>query len=372
MQHPVGYHRFHKKKFFNYQLNRWYALGYARKEDLLEMGGRIHSFEDYIRAFTEAAELAVREGRLKNAAAYQRAGEFLIGPADSRKLPVYKTYLELFDRAFAEEPYTRHRVPYAGSYLSVMQLPARTAEVKGTIIGIPGFDAFMEEFYSIWDFFTWQGYEVIAYEGPGQGGTLRLHGLPFDHDWEKPTAALLDYFQLDEVAALGVSMGGYWILRAAAFEPRIKRVIAMPPVYDWLEMTNGFNRALAHWFAKQAGITNFFVRLKMSVDPLKHTVQNALFIQQKNEPYEAVRWMMGMNKTHLHSHLVQQDVLLLGGEHDAFQPPVLLRKQEKALVNAASITSRIFTKAESADQHCQMGNLGLALQTMVDWLDIKR
>ncbi|MCB0640521.1 MAG: alpha/beta hydrolase [Phaeodactylibacter sp.] len=369
MQYPVGYHRFHKKKFYNYQLNRWYALGYARKEDIEAAAAGIHSFEDYIQAFSEAAEVAVRENRLKNAASYKRASEFLIAPEDARKLPVYRAYRELFDQAFVEEPFTRHQVPYGDSYLSALKLPSRTGEVKGTLIGIPGFDAFIEEFYSIWDFFTWQGYDVIAYEGPGQGGTLRLHGLPFDHDWEKPTAAVLDYFKLDEVAALGVSMGGYWILRAAAFEKRITRVISMPPVYDWLEMTNGLNRALARWFVKQRKITNFFVRLKMGVDPLRHAVHNALFIQQKNEPYETVRWMMGMNKEHLHSHLVDQEVLLLGGEHDAFQPPILLEKQKKALVNAASVTTRIFTKAESADQHCQMGNLGLVLQSMVDWLD---
>ena len=31
---PVGYHKFHKKQVFNFQLNRWYSLGYARFEDM--------------------------------------------------------------------------------------------------------------------------------------------------------------------------------------------------------------------------------------------------------------------------------------------------------------------------------------------------
>ncbi|MFW5801379.1 MAG: hypothetical protein ACOCVC_05070 [Spirochaeta sp.] len=57
------------------------------------------------------------------------------------------------------------------------------------------------------------------------------------------------------------------------------------------------------------------------------------------------------------------------GENDAFQPPVLLEKQQAALINARSITTRIFTKAEHADQHCQMGNLELALETMSDWIE---
>jgi|SaaInlV_200m_DNA_3_1039701.scaffolds.fasta_scaffold02100_11 pimeloyl-ACP methyl ester carboxylesterase len=40
--------------------------------------------------------------------------------------------------------------------------------------------------------------------------------------WEKPTAAILDYFDLDDVTLFGLSMGGWLCLRAAAFEPRIK------------------------------------------------------------------------------------------------------------------------------------------------------
>jgi hypothetical protein len=26
---PVGYHKFHEKQLYNFQLNRWYSIGYA-------------------------------------------------------------------------------------------------------------------------------------------------------------------------------------------------------------------------------------------------------------------------------------------------------------------------------------------------------
>ena len=108
--------------------------------------------------------------------------------------------------------------------------------------------------------------------------------------------------------------------------------------------------------------------MKMTNGKLNHTINQALFITQKDQPIEPVDWMLGINKEHLHSELVDQDVLLLGGDHDAFQPPKLVYKQEKALTNARSVSMRIFTKAEHADQHCQMGNLGLALSAMVQWV----
>ena len=35
---PVGYYQFHKDQVFNFQLNRWHSLGYARFEDMEEAG----------------------------------------------------------------------------------------------------------------------------------------------------------------------------------------------------------------------------------------------------------------------------------------------------------------------------------------------
>ena len=68
MKLPVGYHPFHKDKFLNYQLNRWYSLGYSRKGDIENIGSKINSFDQYIWEFQTASKLAVKEGRLKNAA----------------------------------------------------------------------------------------------------------------------------------------------------------------------------------------------------------------------------------------------------------------------------------------------------------------
>jgi pimeloyl-ACP methyl ester carboxylesterase len=373
MELPVGYFNFHKNAFFNYQLNRWYSLGYTRKEEIERAGAAIHNFADYVAMFMQLGDTAVAENRLQNAAFYYRAAEFLLEPHDPRKLPLYKQFNDLFYRAFADEPIEQHKVPYKGRYLPAMRLPTRAPNhlSRGTIVTFGGFDSFIEEFYAIWAGLAEAGYDVIAFEGPGQGGAIRTYGLPFDHDWEKPTAAILDYFQLTDVTLLGVSMGGYWAIRAAAFDQRIQRVIAFPPVYDWMELAGGFSRGLVHFLMHFRGVMNWMVKMKTMNGTLRHTVAQALFITQKDQPIDAVDWMLGMNHEHLHSERVTQDVLLLGGENDAFQPPKLLHKQQEALVNARSITTRIFTKAEHADQHCQMGNLGLVIEVVADWVDEK-
>ena len=110
---------------------------------------------------------------------YLRASEFLIAPDDERKIPVYKNFINLFDQAFADKGFKRYKIPYNGSYLSAIKITAKRNGKKGTIIGIPGFDAFIEELYCIWEYFAENGYDFIAFEGPGQGGSRRIFNQKF-------------------------------------------------------------------------------------------------------------------------------------------------------------------------------------------------
>ena len=78
-----------------------------------------------------------------------------------------------------------------------------------------------------------------------------------------------------------------------------------------------------------------------------------------------------LNEENLHSELVKQDVLILSGRKDHFIPFKMHKMQVKALTNAKSVTARVFTKEEHAQNHCQIGNIGLALDTMIDWIEKK-
>ncbi len=44
------------------------------------------------------------------------------------------------------------------------------------------------------------------------------------------------------------------------------------------------------------------------------------------------------------------------------------KKQVDVLVNARSVTDRVFTTEDQAQNHCQVGNTKLALDTMLEWL----
>lgn len=366
---PIGFEPFHRRKFINYQLNRAYALGYARPDELRAAAAEIRSREDCVRVFDALSTLAADAGRLGNATSYLRVAEFFTPCRAEEKAPRYMRYRELFDRAFADSGVVRHDVAYADSSLPAYWYPAIGGPSRGTVLVHGGFDSLIEEFFAIWERLAAAGFDVIAFEGPGQGGARALGGLTFDHNWEKPVAAVLDHFDITSASLVGISMGGYWALRAAGREPRIDRVVSWPPVYDWMYRVPPGIRSAARTMLRRRRFMRWNVRVRTRLVPtLRQVIDQAMYLVDSTDPMDAVDWFLGMNATHLGSERVTQDVLLLSGEHDRFQPPVLTRTQDGALTNARSVTVRTFTKAEHADQHSQMGNLDLACRVVTDWL----
>jgi pimeloyl-ACP methyl ester carboxylesterase len=365
---PVGFEAFHRNAFLNYQLNRAHALGFADRDELRDAARSVRSLADCVDVFTSLSELAEAEGRLRNATSYLRIAEFFTPKRSGAGVPTYRRFRALFDRAFGDAGPARHEIPYGTATLPAYLLHA-VGPSRGTVLLHGGFDSLIEEFYAIWERIAASGFDVIAYEGPGQGGARALGGLTFDHDWEKPVAAVLDHFALHSAAIVGLSMGGYWALRAASRERRIDRVVCWPPVYDWLYQIPGPLRAPVRRMLGFRKFMNWSITTRARLFPvLRHVVDQTLYLVDSSDPVNVVDWFLNMNAEHLGSNRVTQEVLLCCGEHDTFQPPILTRRQADALISARSVDVRMFTSAEHADRHCQIGHLDLACREVTTWL----
>lgn len=367
---PVGYHKFHRKQLFNFQLNRWHSLGYARFEDMVRAGRVIRDFASWKTEMIRLAEEAETDNRLINAAFYYRAAEFYILKETGEKKELYDKFIDLFDRAFRNDSIERFEVPYQGTYLPAMKVVPSDIK-RGTVVIHGGFDSFIEEFYSWIAYFAEAGYEVIAFEGPGQGGARRKYDLAFDYEWEKPVAAVLDFFTLDNITLLGISMGGWLCLRAAAFEPRITRVIANGHAHDYMQCMPPFLwnihmiffNHLRDWSNKMA-----LKKIEQGRSMDAWFAAQLMYISKKEMPLDAFDTFIALCEENLRPKLVKQDILILSGRKDHFIPNKMHQKQLDVLTNAKSVTGRVFTKEEHAQNHCQIGNVGLALKVMVDWI----
>jgi pimeloyl-ACP methyl ester carboxylesterase len=368
---PIGYHQFHRKQLFNFQMNRWYSLGYTRSVDMEAVGKKIKTFNDWKREMLLLAEKAVSENRLVNAAFYYRAAEFYIKSKSPEKDLFYDRFIELFYMAIEHELMERYKVPYEDAYLPALRIPS-AIEKKGTILIHGGFDSLIEEWYSMMKYFSNHGYEVIGFEGPGQGAALRKFRLPFIYEWEKPIKAVLDYFTPTDNTLLGLSMGGWLSLRAAAFEPRIDHVIASGHAIDYMESMNPIFRQIHLWcFEHCKEFMNLMAKLKFEKKEglASWVVDHLKYITKKEKPLDALEIYLLMNEKNIHSEFVKQDVLLLAGREDHFIPFKMYNTQINALINAKSVTGRVFTRKEHAHNHCQIGNISLALDVMVKWIE---
>ena len=123
----------------------------------------------------------------------------------------------------------------SGKLAGNLRRPSAPGPVPVVIL-LPGLDSTKEEFH-LWESeFLRRGMATLSLDGPGQGETG--FQMSIRHDYEVAVAAALDALSgfdgldLQRVGAAGVSLGGYYVVRAAAFEPRLKAVAGVSGPYD--------------------------------------------------------------------------------------------------------------------------------------------
>lgn len=365
---PVGYHAFNKDKHMNFQLNRWHSLGYWTKDDAQRAGAGVQELSDWKPELIALANQMLDEDRQLAGAIAYRAAEFFTHPADPEKTSLYDRFHELFYGAVQNEAIERNSIPYQDGFLPALRLSP--GDPKGSIVIHGGLDSFMEELFSAASYIADAGYEVILFDGPGQGAARRRSSLYMTHEWEKPVTAVLDHFNLSDVTLVGISMGGYLAPRAAAFEPRIKRVVAYD-VFIYDQHGSGLQGALYRLFLRYPSFYNWVARtaMKRNVNA-DHVINQWMYITGTGTPAEWIALMEDYSVSDI-AQQVQQDVLLLAGADDHMIPLKEYKNNVRGFTNARSLKGRVFTADEQAQNHCQVGNLKLALDMILDWIEEK-
>jgi pimeloyl-ACP methyl ester carboxylesterase len=356
-------------------LNRW--LGPLPEEELGTAAPRIASLSDWKTVMLGLAERAERGDRMRAAAFYYRAAEFFLDPDDPDKNRAYRRFVELFDRSVAEIPHRRARVPYQNAWLPaiIFRASEHGRSARSTLLLHGGFDSLMEELFDWALYFAAGGYDVVLFEGPGQGATLRDHGLVMRPQWEHAVTAVLDYLRIDRASLLGISLGGYLAPRAAAFEPRIESVAVCDVLDDFFDCFTAraegpVVETLVRLLAADArsDVNAILERVMRNDASTAWAIRHGMRVSGAVDAYEFLLWLREMN-TAPFSDRITQDVLLLAGSHDHIVPIHQLWRQARNLRNARSLTVRVFTASEQAHSHCQIGNVGLALDVIRNWLD---
>ena len=210
------------------------------------------------------------------------------------------------------------------------------------------------------------------------GDDKALYLLPFDHR----QSYLTDMFhfktpltvpQRDQV--IDSKQLIHDAIRAAAFEPRVQRAVAYDVFFDAFDC----NLRLMPTSTRRVLLLLLRLKLDVLVNALARRaakrslviewgLNQAMHVTGTATPAAYLQAIQRYTAAEI-SGRVTQDVLLLAGTEDHDVPLAQFHQQIAALTNTPSLTARLFTRAESAQSHCQAGNFGLALQVITAWLD---
>jgi dipeptidyl aminopeptidase/acylaminoacyl peptidase len=254
--------------------------------DVERLAASIASWDDWLPRWCEVAqewEVLARDWeaagrRLSAGEAWQRAA---LAFHFARFLSVddEAAYLAVSKRAVAAHATALRLVDPAAERVEARLGPALLAGIlrrppgvarAPLVLLVPGLDSTKEEFLGWSDVLLRRGLATLAIDGPGQGeggyGDGRMRP-----DYEAAVAAFLDVLpgapglDLDRVGLAGVSVGGYYAPRAAAFEPRVRAVVAIGGPYDVSQCWPGFppmTRAKARYHLGCAGEAEAAERLR--------------------------------------------------------------------------------------------------------------
>ena len=375
-----GVYKLNEQRNFDFQLNRVVMWDGGDLEEIKAAGPKIKTSEDWKRELIALSDRAVSEGRTENAIAYYRMSEFFMYDGDPDKKAYYVKATEMFydyyKSVFDSGEVMRCEVPYEDVKLPVIIARAK-GEEKDIILLHGGNDSYFEEFFFPMRYLAENGFTTYLFEGPGQGGVIRVQGKHFTHQWERPVKEVLDHFGLDDVTIIGASLGGMLAPRAAAFEKRIKRVIAwsvFPNFRDVLlsasSPADAGRMRLAKWLLDHncRGIINaVFGRLAKRDEMIRWGLEHGKYAYEADSAFDYAKKMECYQMIDI-ADRITQDILIAGANRDHFIPYTMIGEEINALKNVRSLTFRLFTDKEDACNHCNCGNVKLTFDTFMDWI----
>jgi pimeloyl-ACP methyl ester carboxylesterase len=324
--------------------------------------------------------VSARDTYLRASSYYRTAYLPLYGsPVDPRLVQAFDKETTIFQKAAAlmRPPVEPVEIPYEGT-----TLPGYFCQVddsdrpRPTLVCTNGYDSTINEMYVTFATALARGYNLLLFDGPGQGRPLIEQGLVFRPDWENVVTPVVDFaltrpeVDPEKVVLLGWSFGGYLAPRAASGEHRLAACIADPGFWDLFE-------------ANKAGLS---VLPKETFDKLPDVDPSVLEpFMEKIRADPKLRWSIVQRNFWVHGIDSLLEFLKVSVDYSLKEAaaqircPTLLGWSESDPLswNAERIYDSLtcprklirFMNAEGAGDHCEVRARRLFDQRAFDWLD---
>lgn len=355
-----------KDNDFKSWTNEWAIMAdkvAVKAEEAIQSGQTITARQCYLRASN-----------------YYRSAMFPMPPSDKR----YDTFLTLTRELFHKSAkLSTTKIEIIDIAMEDVKLPAYFLSSGKpnlpTLIVVNGGDSTNEELVQ-WIGMTAveRGWNCLIFEGPGQWSALQLNpGLYLRHDYEVPVKAVVDYLvQRNEVdannlAILGYSLSTQLVVRAVAFEKRIKACICNGGVY--IDIYEAWHSVWPKILQKAPPkVFDFIFELLEKLSPQLNAIANRFRVMfGLTKPTDIIEAWKPFNISAL-APQVECPLLIIAGEAEFAQSneSVALSMMRFLSVVKSPVDFHQFTYNDGwAATHCQIGGLAPAQAVTFDWLD---
>ena len=293
---------------------------------------------------------------------YYQCGDHFRQPKDDLALTIFRQSLDCFRKFSALTDRPRIEIvdlPFTNGAFPAYFVHAENSSGKRNpcVVRFGGFDTQKEMQYlrGIPDLVR-RGFSCLLVDGPGQGESIRFRGMHLRYDFEVAGSAALNYLatrsdvDMNRVAIMAMSLGGYYAPRCAAMDKRYKACIAWGAIWDYHAM----------WVRR-------IERLKQAALPVP--ADHLLWACGVETFDQALRKIERFRLDGV-AQKVECPFLLTHGAEDA-QVSMDEAQQLFDAIGSKDKTFKTFAPEEGGAQHCQRDYLTRVCDVMHDWLEEK-
>ena len=185
--------------------------------------------------------------KLRGAALYLLTAERMQGHGHPGRAATFAKALDCFNRyvSYGHEDCVRVEIPYDGKVIAGYLTRAQgVTGPEPAVVFVNGLDSCKELLYWTWlpQALAKRGISTLCIDQPGTGETLRLQDLPGRFDAEHWGTPVYDWLAgqagIDpaRIGISGISLGGYYVTRVVAFEPRFASGAVWGANQNWAEV----------------------------------------------------------------------------------------------------------------------------------------
>ena len=295
--------------------------------------------------------------KLQRASLYLFTAERMQGHGHPGRAETYARARAYFDQAMhvGSENCARVEIPLESGTMPGLFTKAPGNDPKPTVLFCNGLDSCKELLFwtKLPQELARRGISTLCVDQPGTGETIRLQDMPATPFSETWASKAVDYLETRDdvdnsrIGMTGISLGGHFVPRAVAHEPRFASGAVWGANHNWAEVQQGRLR-------------------REGENPVPHYWNHVMWVFGAKDMDDFFEKTEGMNLNGIMDK-IKVPFLVTHGERDRQIGLKYAHQAYEQLVNSPQRELKVFTSREGGVEHVGADNMTYGRDYISDW-----